>query len=114
MPVNARCSMPCAQAWAAVAAKGWQLAGEGEAARELLYINTGGHESLPFQLKRYLRAGYLNRYEAEPRSSRHMNSMGRHADTWYAGQWGVDQVLAEAKRVVMVESRLVHTRDAGL
>ena len=37
-----------------------------------------------------------------------------HADTWYAGQWGVDQVLAEAKRVVMVESRLVHTRDAGL
>ena len=112
--VHARCSLPCAQAWAAVAAKGWQLAGEGEAARELLYINTGGHESLPFQLKRYLRAGYLNRYEAEPRSSRHMNSMGRHADKWYAGQWGVDQVLAEAKRVVMVESGLVHTRDAGL
>jgi len=35
----------------------------------LLYVNTGGHECLEFQLRRYLRAGFLNNYEfSNPRT----------------------------------------------
>jgi len=98
-------------AWAAMDARKWQLSDMDESERDLLYINTGGHECLRFQLGRYLRAGFLNRYDVQRKKERHMSPRG---DKWYAGQWGVEEILSEARRVAMAESGLVHTRDAGL
>ena len=73
--------------------------------REVLYINTGGHEGLEAQLRRYVRAGLLRKLE---RSS----LFGDHF--WYEGQWDVKALVKEVKALAAQRSGLVHTRDAGL
>ena len=87
-------------AWAALEACGWQPGGD--ASREVLYINTGGHEGLEGQMRRYARAGHLRKWE-----------QGRRR-LWYLGQWEPEEVISEARRVAATAVGLVHTRDAGL
>lgn len=74
----------------------------GDGASEVLLINTGGHEGLEAQMRRYLRAGHLRKWE-----------QGRRR-LWYNGQWEVGEVVSEAKKIAAARMGLVHTRDAGL
>ena len=78
---------------------------EEDARREVLYVNTGGHEDgLESQLVRYARAGHLRNWQWDRRRRR----------LWYDGQLEVAEVLREARRVAASSAGLVHTRDAGL
>ena len=113
-------------AWAAMEACGWRPSEAGQCAegehereagraaqrsRDLLYINTGGHDGLDFQLGRYLRAGYLNRYEWADGPGKRVGGQTRQT---CVGQWTTHDVIASARRVAAAQSGLVHTRDAGL
>ncbi len=95
-------------AWAAMEACGWRPGGEadGDARRDVLHINTGGHEGLHSQMQRYRRAGLLRRWDDTPTL---YSLAGR-----YRGQWDVKDVILEASRTAARVSGLVHTRDAGL
>lgn len=87
-------------AWGALEACAWRPSGE--EGRETLYINTGGHEGLHDQMRRYARAGHLRKLE-----------QGRD-HLWNNGQWEVEEMLSAARRVAARTAGLVHTRDAGL
>ena len=94
-------------AYAALEACRWRPSSgaddDGAPERDVLLINSGGHEGLPSQMRRYLRAGHLRKWQED-----------RWRGAWVTGQWDVDDVISEAKRVAMVTAGLVHTRDAGL
>ena len=74
--------------------------------REVLYINTGGHDGIDAQLQRYKRAGLLRKLE------RTSSFFGE--DCWYEGQWDVTELIEEVTALAAQRSGLVHTRDAGL
>ena len=80
-------------------------AGGAGGGRDCLYINTGGHEGLEAQLRRYKRAGLLRKLEVS-------TLYGKHR--WYEGQWDVRELVREVKSLAAKRSGLVHTRDAGL
>ena len=95
--------LPDAGADAGADAGGSAGSGEGVGdVREVLYVNTGGHEGLEGQMLRYQRAGHLRKWRWQ--GSRPLAK----------GQWGVEEVLSEAKRIARITAGLVHTRDAGL
>ena len=89
-----------------------------------MYINTGGHEALEAQMRRYARAGHLRRLEE--RQARPMAQLAeldngpaalrRRELRWVAGgNWDVKEVIMEAVRVAKENAGIgLHTRDAGL
>jgi 1-aminocyclopropane-1-carboxylate deaminase len=96
-----------ATAWTALEACGWRPSSGESGTRDVLFVNTGGHDGLQSQMRRYSRAGLLRKWEQG------QSLLGRRT-VWYDGQWGVDEVIAVGRRTAAATAGLVHTRDAGL
>lgn len=80
-------------------------AARGELRRDVLYINTGGHEGLEYTMGRYLFAGHLNKYEFP-------DELG--SSRYYLGQWSPKEVIAASRQMAAQRLGMVHTRNAGL